>query len=36
MIRIGEASMQTGLSTTTIRYYEEINLTPPVERAADG
>lgn len=36
MYRIGEVSAQTGQSTKTIRYYEEINLTPSAERTANG
>jgi DNA-binding transcriptional MerR regulator len=36
MYRIGEVSEQTGQSTKTIRYYEEINLTPRAERTANG
>ena len=36
MYRIGEVSAQTGQSTKTIRYYEEINLTPSTERTANG
>ena len=36
MYRIGEVSEQTGQSTKTIRYYEEINLTPSAERTANG
>jgi DNA-binding transcriptional MerR regulator len=36
MYQIGEASMQTGLSTKTIRYYEHIGLIPPPERSSNG
>ncbi len=36
MIRIGEASIQTGLYTKTIRYYEEVGIILPAERAANG
>ena len=36
MYRIGEVSARTGLSTKTIRYYEEINLTPLAKRADNG
>ncbi len=35
-MRIGEVSRQTGLPTTTIRYYEEIGLAPRPDRAANG
>jgi DNA-binding transcriptional MerR regulator len=36
MYQIGEASIQTGLSTKTIRYCEEIGLIPPAERSSNG
>lgn len=36
MVQIGEASRQTGLSTKTIRYYEEVGLIPPPARTANG
>lgn len=36
MYQIGEGSIQTGLSTKTIRYYEEIGLIPPAERSSNG
>jgi DNA-binding transcriptional MerR regulator len=36
MYQIGEASEQTGLTTNTIRYYEEAGLIPPAERMANG
>jgi DNA-binding transcriptional MerR regulator len=36
MYQIGEASEQTGLTTKTIRYYEEAGLIPPAERMANG
>jgi DNA-binding transcriptional MerR regulator len=36
MYRIGEASTRAGVSTKTIRYYEEIGLIPPAERTASG
>lgn len=36
MYSIGELSQQTGISTQTIRYYEQINLLPQPERADNG
>jgi len=36
MYQIGDTSSRTGLSTKTIRYYEEIHLTPPAERSSNG
>ena len=36
MVQIGEASEQAGLSTKTIRYYEEIGLIPPAKLMANG
>ncbi|MEM6285091.1 MAG: MerR family transcriptional regulator [Chloroflexota bacterium] len=33
---IAQASQKTGLSTYTLRYYEDIGLLEPVERAANG
>ncbi len=35
-MRIGELSRKTGVATKTIRYYEEIDVLPPPERAANG
>ena len=35
-ITIQQAAAQTGLSTYTLRYYEEIGLLPAIERAANG
>lgn len=35
-MQIREVSMQTGLSSDTIRYYERIGLIPPVLRNAAG
>jgi len=35
-MRIGELSQKTGVSTKTIRYYEEIDVLPTAERAANG
>lgn len=34
--RIAEVAHQTGVQTTTLRYYEEIGLIAPAERAANG
>ncbi len=35
-LRIGEITRQLGLSADTLRYYEKINLLPPVNRTAAG
>ncbi len=35
-MRIGELSQQAGVTTKTIRYYEEIEVLPRPERAANG
>ncbi|HIE21322.1 MAG TPA: heavy metal-responsive transcriptional regulator [Acidimicrobiia bacterium] len=35
-MRIGELAQQTGVSTKTIRYYEDIGLLPPPEREPNG
>ena len=35
-MRIGDVAHQTGLTTTTIRYYEDIGLVPPPARASNG
>lgn len=35
-MRIGDVAHQTGLTTTTIRYYEDIGLVPPPARAPNG
>lgn len=35
-MRIGELAAQTGVPTKTIRYYEEIDVLPSPERAANG
>jgi DNA-binding transcriptional MerR regulator len=35
-ITIQQAAAQTGLSTYTLRYYEQIGLLPAIERAANG
>jgi DNA-binding transcriptional MerR regulator len=35
-MRIGQVARQTGLTTTTIRYYEDIGLVPPPARAPNG
>jgi MerR family copper efflux transcriptional regulator len=35
-MRIGEVAHRSGLSTPTIRYYEEIGLVPPPTRAPNG
>ncbi len=35
-MRIGELAAQTGVPTKTIRYYEEIDVLPTPERAANG
>lgn len=35
-MRIGEVAECTGLSLRTIRYYEEIGLTPPSARSSGG
>jgi len=36
MMRIGELSQHTAVPTKTIRYYEEVGVLPPAERAANG
>lgn len=33
---IQQAAEQTGLTTHTLRYYEQIGLLPSIERAANG
>jgi DNA-binding transcriptional MerR regulator len=35
-MRIGDIANLTGLTTTTIRYYEDIGLVPPPAREANG
>ena len=35
-MNISEAARRSGLSTKTIRYYEEIGLLPPVQRTPSG
>lgn len=35
-MRIGELAQQSGLSTKTIRYYEDIGLVPPAPRLESG
>ncbi len=35
-MRIGEVAKRSGLSTTTVRYYEDIGLLPRPARAANG
>lgn len=35
-MKIGDVARQTGLTTTTIRYYEDIGLVRPPARAANG
>ena len=35
-MRIGELSTLAGVPTKTIRYYEEIGILPPAERAENG
>lgn len=35
-MKIGELSKRTGVTTKTIRYYEEIGLLPPPDRADNG
>lgn len=35
-MKIGEVASQTGLSISTIRYYEASGLCPPVARGPDG
>src|SRR3990170_5262441 len=35
-MRIGELSRLTGVSTRTIRYYEELGVLPPPERSDGG
>jgi DNA-binding transcriptional MerR regulator len=35
-MRIGDVAHQTGLTTTTIRYYEDLGLVPPPARASNG
>ena len=34
--RIGQVSARTGLTTRTLRYYDELGLLNPSERLADG
>lgn len=34
--RIGEVTERVGLSTRTVRYYEEVGLVAPLERTAGG
>ena len=36
LLKIGELSSQTGISTEAIRYYERIGLLPEPERAENG
>lgn len=36
VMQIGQLARQVGVSTKTIRYYEEINLLPAPERAPNG
>jgi MerR family copper efflux transcriptional regulator len=36
MMRIGELSKQTSVPTKTIRFYEDIGVLPPAERADNG
>jgi MerR family transcriptional regulator, copper efflux regulator len=36
MMKIGDVAHQAGLTTTTIRYYEDIGLVPPPDRAPNG
>lgn len=36
MLQIGELSKRTGILSTTIRYYEQINLLPRPHRAESG
>ena len=35
-MRIGQLAERTGLSTKTIRYYEDIGILPPADRATNG
>ncbi|MCV0426647.1 MAG: MerR family transcriptional regulator [Roseibium sp.] len=35
-MRISEASLKSGLSADTIRYYEKSGLMPAIDRGADG
>ena len=35
-MRIGELAVRAGVSTKTIRYYEDIGLVPPAPRLASG
>lgn len=35
-MRIGEAAAAAGMTTKTLRFYEERGLLPPAERAANG
>ncbi len=35
-MRIGELAAKAGITTKTLRYYEETGLLPPPERAANG
>jgi MerR family copper efflux transcriptional regulator len=35
-MQIGEVARQTGVSTKTIRYYEDIGVLPPPRRASNG
>lgn len=36
MYQIGEISKQLGISVDTLRYYEKINLLPPIHRKPSG
>jgi len=36
MYQIGEISKQLGISVDTLRYYEKINLLPPIRRKPSG
>ena len=35
-VRIGELAAELGINPKTIRYYEDIGLLPPAQRAANG
>ncbi len=35
-VKIGKLAALTGVSASTIRYYEEIGILPPAQRAANG